>query len=190
MEYNKAFYYTPNKLRTKNNKIKIINTGNEPFTSDKLTKSPMDKLFNLVNNIPSLIRKIKNNKDEIKHSKKLLVEGKLKKIHSRNVDTKILTLKSLEERILTYEKPIQKYRLKAKPIKKDEPHQKTTVALRVRSRSIQNKPNVCVYPFILRKKPEYGDITMYLTGSLPQLGNFNPKLGIPMDEEIRNNQNF
>ena len=181
---------TPNKLRTKNNKIKIINTGNEPFTSDKLTKSPMDKLFNLVNNIPSLIRKIKNNKDEIKHSKKLLVEGKLKKIHSRNVDTKILTLKSLEERILTYEKPIQKYRLKAKPIKKDEPHQKTTVALRVRSRSIQNKPNVCVYPFILRKKPEYGDITMYLTGSLPQLGNFNPKLGIPMDEEIRNNQIF
>ena len=187
---NKEFYYTPNKLKTKNNKIKIINTGNEPFTSDKLKKSPMDKLFNLVNNIPSLINKIKNNKDEIKHSKKLLVEGKLKKIHSRNVDTKILTVKSLEERILTYEKPIQKYRLKEKPIKKDEPHQKTTVALRVRSRSIKNKPNICVYPFILRKKPEYGDITMYLTGSLPQLGNFNPKLAIPMDEEMRNNQIF
>ena len=42
----------------------------------------------------------------------------------KNLDAKILTLKTLEERTLFYEKPIHKYRLKEKPIKKDEPHQK------------------------------------------------------------------
>ena len=46
------------------------------------------------------------------------------------------------------------------------------------------------YPFILRKKEEYGNSTMYLVGSLPQLGGFNPKLAIPMDEEIRNDEVF
>ena len=184
----KSFYYTPNKLKMKNNKIKIINTDTSPFTSDKLKKSPMDNLLKLVNNMPTLLQNIKKNKKGItKNSKKLYVEGKLKKFHNRNLDAKILTLKTLEERTLFYEKPIHKYRLKEKPIKKDEPHQKKTVALRVRSRSIQKTPNICVYPFILRKKPEYGDITMYLIGSLPQLGNFNPKFAIPMDEEIRNN---
>ena len=191
LKNNNSFYYTPNNKKLKNNKIKIINTGNSPFTSDKLKKSPMNKLLNLANNIPSLLQSIKKNKKlNSKNTKKLLVEGKLKKIHSRNMDAKILTVKTLEERVLFLEKPIYKYRLREKPVKKDEPHQKTTVSLRVRSRSIKPKPTICVYPFILRKKTEYGDITMYLTGSLPQLGNFNPKYAIPMDEEIRNNQIF
>ena len=183
--------HTPNKLKLKNNKLKITNTGTIPYTSDKLEKSPKDKLLKLANSIPAIMKQIKGNKKlKKKDTKKLLIEGNLKKLSSKNINSTVLTLKSLEERILYTERPIYKYRSKVKPIKKDEPHQKKTVAVRVRSRTIKQKPNVCVYPFILRKKPEYGDSTMYLTGSLPQLGNFNPKLAIPMDEENRNNQIF
>ena len=183
-------YFTPNKLR-KQNKIKIINTGTMPYTSDKLERSSMDKLLNLINNFPAVLKKIKKNKKgKKKDAKKLLVEGNVQKYHGKNIDSTILTLKTLEERVIYMDKPIYKYRLRERPIKREEPHQKKTVALRVRSRSIQVAPNVCVYPFILRKRPEYEDKTMYLVGSLPQLGNFNPKLAIPMNEENRNNQIF
>ena len=189
-------FYSPNKSKIRNNKIKITNIGTNPYTSDKLEKSPMGKLLRFSNNIPILIKKIKKKKKDKKketkkkETKKLLVESNVKTMKAKNIKSTILTIKSLEEQIFFTERPIYKYRSKVKPIRKDEPHKKKTVALRVRSRSIKPKPNVCVYPFILRKKPEYGDHTMYLIGSLPQLGNFNPKLAIPMDEEIRNNQIF
>lgn len=187
----KSEYYTPSKTVVKNNKVKIINTGVPSYTSDKLDKSPMEKLLNLVNNIPTLVQKIKKNKKgSKKDGKKLLIEGNVKKMNSKNITSTILTLKTLEERVLYIDKPIYKYRLKAKPMKKEEPHQKKTVALRVRSRSNKGVPTTCVYAFILRKREEYGDRTMYLIGSLPQLGNFNPKFALPMNEEIRNNQIF
>ena len=48
----------------------------------------------------------------------------------------------------------------------------------------------CNYPFILRKTPEYQDKTIYLSGSLPKLGNWDPKNAIKMDEEIRNEEEF
>ena len=181
--------HTPNKY--KNSKIRISNTGTTPYTSDKLEKSPMDKLLLFSKNIPALFKKIKKNKkDKNKDSRKVLVESNVKKITGENIKTTILTLKTLEEQTLYKERPIYKYRSKVKPIKKDEAHQKKTVALRVRSRPPKKVPNVCVYPFILRKKEEYGNCTMYLVGSLPQLGGFNPKLAIPMDEEIRNDEVF
>ena len=188
---NQSLYYTPNKFKVKNNKIKISNIGTTPYTSDKLEKSPMDKLLKLVNNIPLLLKAIKSAKKyNSKSSKKLVVEGKLKKMRTKNLDSTILNLKSLEERLFYLDKPIYKYKVTEKPLKKEEPHQKKTVALRVRSRSNKQVPTICVYPFILRKKPEYGNRTMFLSGSLPQLGNFNPKYAIPMDEENRNNQIF
>ena len=166
----KSEYYTPSKTVVKNNKVKIINTGVPSYTSDKLDKSPMEKLLNLVNNIPTLVQKIKKNKKgSKKDGKKLLIEGNVKKMNSKNITSTILTLKTLEERVLYIDKPIYKYRLKAKPMKKEEPHQKKTVALRVRSRSNKGVPTTCVYAFILRKREEYGDRTMYLIGSLPQL---------------------
>ena len=182
--------HSPNKI-VKNNKIKILNTGVPSYTSDKLDKSPMEKLLNMANNIPTLVQKIKKNKKGNKRDgKKLLIEGNVKKMNSKNITSTIVTLKTLEERVLYVDKPIYKYRLKSKPIKVEEPHQKKTVALRVRSRSNKGVPSTCVYAFILRKKEEYGDRTMYLVGSLPQLGNFNPKFALPMNEEIRNGQIF
>ena len=180
-------YYTPSNKHKIKNKIKIVNTGTTPYTSDKLDKSPMDKLFTFANRIPEIIKLVKKNKkDKKKGTKKLLVEGNIKKFNGQNINSTILTLKSLEERVLYAERPIYKYHSKVKPQKKDEPHQKKTVALRVKSRDVKRVPNVCVYPFILRKKKEYEGYTMYLTGSLPQLGNFNPSNAIPMDEENRN----
>jgi endonuclease/exonuclease/phosphatase family metal-dependent hydrolase len=147
----------------------------------------MEKLFALTNNMPEVFKLIKKSKkDKKKGTKKLLVEGNIKKYNGQNINSTVLTLKSLEERVLIAERPIYKYHSKVKPQKKDEPHQKKTVAMRVKSRSVKRVPNVCVYPFILRKKKEYEDATMYLTGSLPQLGKFNPKNAIPMDEEDRN----
>ena len=189
---NKPFYYAPNnKLKVKSNKIKITNAGVFSYTSDRLEKSPMTKLLNIINNIPAILQKIKRNKKGYsKSSKKLLVEGNIKKLSSRTVNSTVLTLKTLEERVLYIDKPIYKYRLVEKPKKKEEPHQKKTVALRVRSRSTQRHPNICVYAFILRKRPEHSNRIMYLVGSLPQLGNFNPKLAIPMNEEKRNDQIF
>ena len=183
-------YLTPNKPK-KTNKIRIVNTGTTPYTSDKLEKSSFEQLLNLVNNMTTVLKKIKKNKKgNKKDNKKLLIEGNVQKYHGKNIDSTILTLKSLEERIIYMDKPIYKYKLKARPVKREEPHQKKTVALRVRSRTTQMPPNICVYPFILRKRAEYGDRTMYLVGSLPQLGNFNPKMAIPMNEENRNNQIF
>ena len=176
---------SPNKY--KNYKIRITNTGTNRYTSDRLEKSPMDNLLGFAKNIPNIMKKVKKSKkDKKKDARKVLVESNLKKINGQNFDTTIVTLKTLEEQVIIKERPIYKYHSLVKPIKKDEPHQKTTVALRVRSRPMKKHPNICVYPFILRKKEEYGDATMYLTGSLPILGNFNPKLAIPMDIEIRN----
>jgi endonuclease/exonuclease/phosphatase family metal-dependent hydrolase len=180
-------YYTSNNKHKMKNKIKIVNTGTTPYTSDRLDKSHMEKLFALTNNMPEVFKLIKKSKkDKKKGTKKLLVEGNIKKYNGQNINSTVLTLKSLEERVLIAERPIYKYHSKVKPQKKDEPHQKKTVAMRVKSRSVKRVPNVCVYPFILRKKKEYEDATMYLTGSLPQLGKFNPKNAIPMDEEDRN----
>ena len=48
----------------------------------------------------------------------------------------------------------------------------------------------CLYHFIHRKKPEYGDWPMYVLGNIPQLGNNNIKDAIKMDEEERNGQKF
>ena len=48
----------------------------------------------------------------------------------------------------------------------------------------------CLYPFITKKLPEYEGQKLYLCGSLPQLGGWNIRLAISMDEELRNGQIF
>ena len=58
------------------------------------------------------------------------------------------------------------------------------------SQNTNNNEDYCNYPFILRKTPEYQDKTIYLSGSLPKLGNWDPKNAIKMDEEIRNDEEF
>ena len=48
----------------------------------------------------------------------------------------------------------------------------------------------CYYPFILRKKPELKNKTIYLCGSMPKLGSWDPLRAIKMDEEYRNGEEF
>ena len=48
----------------------------------------------------------------------------------------------------------------------------------------------CYYPFILRKTPELQNKKIYLSGSLPKLGNWDPLRAIKMDEEYRNGEEF
>ena len=44
------------------------------------------------------------------------------------------------------------------------------------------------YSFVLPKSFEYENNIMYLTGSIPVLGNWKQNEAIQMDEEIKNNQ--
>ena len=48
----------------------------------------------------------------------------------------------------------------------------------------------CFYPFIMRKTPELKDKTLYLTGSIPKLGSWDPLRAIKMEEEGRNGEIF
>ena len=58
---------------------------------------------------------------------------------------------------------------------------------------VKNKKNdeeYCYYPFILRKRPEINNKVIYLTGSLPKLGNWDPLRAIKMNREKRNGEEF
>ena len=48
----------------------------------------------------------------------------------------------------------------------------------------------CYFPFILRKTPELNYKTIYLCGSLPKLGSWDPLRAIKMEEENRNGEEF
>ena len=48
----------------------------------------------------------------------------------------------------------------------------------------------CFYPFILRKTPELKNKVLYLAGSIPKLGAWDPLRAIKMDEEERNGEEF
>ena len=54
----------------------------------------------------------------------------------------------------------------------------------------KKKDDYCYYPFILRKTPELQNKSIYLSGSLPKLGNWDPLRAIKLDEESRNGEEF
>ena len=56
-----------------------------------------------------------------------------------------------------------------------------------------NKPSnddYCFYPFILRKTPELENKVLFLSGSIPKLGVWDPLRAVKMDEEERNGEKF
>ena len=57
-------------------------------------------------------------------------------------------------------------------------------------KSKKDNDDYCYYPFILRKMPELQNKILYLSGSLPKLGNWDPFRAIKMDEENRNGEEF
>ena len=54
----------------------------------------------------------------------------------------------------------------------------------------KKKDDYCYYPFILRKTPELQNKTIFLSGSLPKLGSWDPLRAIKLDEESRNGEEF
>ena len=48
----------------------------------------------------------------------------------------------------------------------------------------------CFFPFILRQTPELKNKVLYLSGSIPKLGSWDPLRAIKMDEEERNGEKF
>ena len=56
--------------------------------------------------------------------------------------------------------------------------------------SKKDDDDYCYYPFILRKIPELKGKTIYLCGSLPKLGSWDPLRAIKMEEENRNGEEF
>ena len=175
------------------NKLKINHVGTPFYGADKMDPSSFYNLIDLIQKIPALIKQGKKNLKS-KSSKKIIMEGDIKKIKSKNADSTLIKIRTIEkntfinEKIFGSNKSYKGYKLPPK----DEPHSKKTVSLRVKTRPAppRKRKNVCNYAFILRKLPEYGDATVYLVGSLKQLGNWDTQYAIPMDEEIRNGQHF
>ena len=157
--------------KTNKNKLKINHIGTNFYAADKMDQSSFNNLINLIHKIPSLVKIGKKNlKNKSGTSKKLIVEGDIKKIKSKNADSTLIKIRTIEkntfinEKIFGSNKKYKGYKLPPK----DEPHSKKTVSLRVKTRPAppKKKKNVCCYAFILRKLPEYGDVTVYLVGSL------------------------
>ena len=177
------------------NKLKINYIGSNLNFSDKLDLTSLDNLKKITEQIPFLLDEAQNNnKNKLSNSKKVIIEGEVKKVKTDDIDSTLIKIRTIEKKNIANEKLLKNTKnykgYKLPP--KEEPHSKKTVSLRVKNRPPppKKKKNVCNYAFILRKLPEYGDSTIFLLGSLKKLGNWDIRFAISMDEEIRNEQHF
>ena len=65
-----------------------------------------------------------------------------------------------------------------------------TSDIKPQNKNIKLEEDFCFYPFILRKTDELKNKTLYLSGSIPKLGTWDPLRAIKMDEEERNGEIF
>ena len=66
----------------------------------------------------------------------------------------------------------------------------TSLSIETFNKDIKIDDDYCFYPFIIRKTPELKDKTLYLAGSIPKLGTWDPLRAIKMEEEERNGEIF
>ena len=175
--------------KVKNNaKIKII--GGIKNKSEKLEPSSLDTLKNIIDNIPSLLEKLKNkdknkNKNKTNLKPKKYQNKKYKVINQQPNKRQINKNKNIykdnesenNSSNNSFEKPREENNYKNNNKDELEPDLFT-----------ENK--IPKYPFILPSSPEYENCKMYIVGSIPALGNWNHNLAIPMDEEIKNGQKY
>ena len=206
-EINKEIKEEKNKkpLRSKKtlkNRARIKYIGGNNNEAEKLEPSPLYKLKTIVDNIPSYFKRLKNNKNKSNLRKKNLKKNKSKtKVHNRQtkkveINEKVIYTQTKYERENIVESdnyydneyssminnpPPEKIILREEYSSKKSTSQKSRP---------QRQGNICKYAFILPKSPEYGNCTMYLTGSIPQIGKWNERQAIQMDEEIKNGQVF
>ena len=172
-------------IRKKTDIIKYIGGSND--TAEKLPPTSLESLIGTMNHIPSILRNIKKNK--LKGKKTEIIKEPERK---RGGATKIIEIKKeIVTEVNNYEKEdeLSDYdtaeRNKTVEITKtiEEKNQYEMTPLPPKSKKVK-------YSFVLPKSFEYENNIMYLTGSIPVLGNWKQNEAIQMDEEIKNNQLF
>ena len=172
-------------IRKKTDIIKYIGGSNN--TAEKLPPTSLESLIGTMNHIPSILRNIKKNK--LKGKKTEIIKEPERK---RGGATKIIEIKKeIVTEVNNYEKEdeLSDYdtaeRNKTVEITKtiEEKNQYEMTPLPPKSKKVK-------YSFVLPKSFEYENNIMYLTGSIPVLGNWKQNEAIQMDEEIKNNQLF
>ena len=172
-------------IRKKTDIIKYIGGSND--TAEKLPPTSLESLIGTMNHIPSILRNIKKNK--LKGKKTEIIKEPERK---KGGATKIIEIKKeIVTEVNNYEKEdeLSDYdtaeRNKTVEITKtiEEKNQYEMTPLPPKSKKVK-------YSFVLPKSFEYENNIMYLTGSIPVLGNWKQNEAIQMDEEIKNNQLF
>ena len=206
-EINKEIIEEKNKkpLRSKKtlkNRARIKYIGGNNNEAEKLEPSPLYKLKTIVDNIPSYFKRLKKNKSKSNLRKKNLKKNKPKtKVHNREpkkveINEKVIYTQTKYERENIIESDNyydNEYSSMInnpppeKAISREEYSSKKSTSQKSRP---QRQGNICKYAFILPKSPEYGNCTMYISGSIPQMGSWNERQAIQMDEEIKNGQVF
>ena len=140
---------------------------------------------NSSNNIPSIFHKIKNNKN-VKTNKN---------VKPNNI---IENSREPKKRNNYYNNEKEKYNYMNDYSDNNSYEKGNSLGNTFSNQNIDNKMsqsspddnNISRYTFITQKKPENDNCIMYLTGSIPLLGNWNQNIAIPMDEEVRNDHIF
>ena len=188
---NLDFEIPPKPRRVQMKKIK--NIGGISNTIGKLPKTSFDDLNNFLTKVPNILRESRKPKPE---PKPINVGGVPRSKREKSVEPMArrmdisLKVEPNEYPINLFTKDKKLKEIKKKTLqteRKKEVNEKRKISLRVKSHSFHKENNI-LYPFILRKLPEYGDSPMYLCGSLPQIGQWDTSKALQMDEEVRNDQ--
>ena len=203
----------PEPEKTLNNKSLIKYIGGNNNNSEKLEPSSLDELKKVIKNIPTILKSLKtNNSKERKKSKpkqnklvkKMSKEKKTlkpNKTEEKKVEVKIIEINTEINREINNYNNENEYENESEidnflnnnslEISKttEEKNSKKFNSYKM-SPGSPRKKNISRYTFILPKSFEYDNSKMYLSGSIPLLGNWNKDSAIQMDEEIKNGQQF
>ena len=187
-----------NKIRNIYNDTKedtYLNTLDNTFRNENTLSMSINENNNLNQSIPNLKLKGKNIKiKKKKKSKKNQTNQSFYKISSNSSFTYLSSTASLKrlntnetetETDLIY--PYNGYTKLSTSLSIENPIKNE------KQKEFLNKKyddDYCFYPFILRKTPDLKNKVLYLLGSIPKLGVWDPMRAIKMDEEERNGEQF
>ena len=177
------------KSKNKNKKEKIKYIGGKNNIIDKIEPTSLDQLKNIIDKIPTIIEEIKN-KNEIKKKEKEKKKLKKNKNKIKNNNIKEPHIMEIVTNKIDNNNNYSNNNNYNEKIQSNNWLEEKSQTFGKYSNSNTRLDNTSKYPFILPKSFEYGKSKMYLTGSIPELGNWNTKEAIPMDEELKNSQLF
>ena len=171
-----------NNKEEKNNKNEDLNDDRNEFLLDKDANSDKKKLKNKTSpkKRGSPKKKKKSILLEIIHGNPVIYYGSPSKRKSIGIGTEIET--EPETKAMYPFNGYTKFNTSSFAIETSEKKQLDIIN--------KKKDDYCYYPFILRKTPELQNKDIYLSGSLPKLGNWDPLRAIKLDEESRNGEEF